>query len=253
MRMSQPEGLQKPLPRQARPFVGHGLNYGDGNTSYLNHDFFAPGHHSLVRAGAVLDRDLRRLFDFIEPCQENADCFSHQTFGQLGRAAMEVEALLSLSLDAAGLRPSGNPTMRDYRQLEDQLKLSQYRVRVPVWKQGNYQFRPFESWEPRNADDRKAPPWWNCYNHAKHDRSRNFHEASFEAAVQATAAAVVCLFAQVAGRALEVSAIDPFGSYIDNQGWLGGKRLFELKPPTWLDNEKYGFDKAQLPNSSLLP
>ena len=251
--MAQPAGLQNPLPRQARPFVGHGLNYGDGNTSYLDHQFFAPGHHSLVRAGAVLDRDLRRLFDYIEPCQENADCFSHQTFGQLGRAAMEVEALLSLSLDAAGLRPGGrNPRMGDYRQLEDQLKLSQYTVRLPQWKQENYEFRPFESWEPPSVDDRKAPLWWNCYNHAKHDRSRNFHEASFEAAVHATAAAVVCLFAQVAGRALEVSVIDPFGGYIDNQGWLDGERLFELKPPTWLESEKYGFDRAQLPGSPIL-
>ena len=142
--------------------------------------------------------------------------------------------------------------MRNYSNLEDQLKLSQYTVRLPGWKQSDYEFSPFESWTAQTADSRKAPSWWTCYNHAKHDRSRKFHEATFEAAIHATGAAVVCLFAQVAGRALEVSAIDPFGAYIDNQGWLHGKRLFEIKPPTWRDCEKYGFDKAQLPNSSLL-
>lgn len=239
-------GIDEFLPRQARPFIGsepgRSESFGDGPGSYLDDPRFAPGYHSLVRAGAVLDRELDLLFDFIEPCDENQHCFSHRTFGLLGRSAMEVEALLSLSLEAAGIEPAGGkPNMSDYKELEDDLRLSEYKVRLPIWSGVASEFQPFRQWSGE-LEERGKLDWWRCYTDTKHHRVEHFARATMRAAVEAAGAALICLFAQVAGRALDASS-DIFGAYIaDQDGWITGDRLFEILPPVWPEDDKYRFD-----------
>lgn len=234
-------GLLKPLQRVARPFVGTSANYigGNINSSYLTHPDYAPDRNQLVRAQGVLEQDLGRLFDYVEPADKNRHAYSHRIFSQLGRASMEVEALLSTSLRAAGENKS-RPNMTDYRRLNGPLRLCEYRVRLPIWEGGQKEFSPFESWS-----NGKNPEWWDSYNHSKHDRLEKFDEANLLAATRATGAALVCLFSQLAGLAME-SSTDAFSCYITTaDDWIVGDRLFALQPPSWPEIEKYEFTKEQ--------
>lgn len=190
-----------------------------------------------MRAFSVLERTLDRIFDDVEPCDGNKDCFSHETFSRLGRASMEVESLLSLQLLAAGETKS-RPNMGDYRRLNGVLRLSEYTVRLDIWEGIGGEFKPFAPW----GTPASSLPWWQQYNNSKHKRSTMFEEACLEAAVQATGAALVCLFSQVAGFALEASS-SAFG-YFNSDGWILGERLFSIQPPRWGDSEKYGFEMA---------
>lgn len=70
---------------------------------------------------------------------------------------------------------------------------------LPIWAEPGREFRPFAEWKGRLADRTKSLDWWARYNHAKHHRVDNFAEANMNAAVEAAGAALICLFAQVAG------------------------------------------------------
>ena len=234
-------GLPRPLQRVARPFVGTSANYIGGNidSSYLTHPDYAPDRNQLVRAQGVLEQDLSRLFDYVEPADRNRHAYSHRIFSQLGRASMEVEALLSSSLRAAGVG-KGRPDMRDYKRLNGPLKLSEYRVRLTIWEGEQKEFFPFESWSRG-----ESPKWWDNYNQSKHDRLEKFDKATLLAATHATGAALVCLFSQLAGLAMDCSS-DAFSCYLTTgDDWIVGNSLFALKPPSWLETEKYGFTKEQ--------
>ena len=235
-------GLRRPINRVARPFVGTDHNYVGASIeqSYLTHPDFATGRVQLARAFGVLERDLNELFDYIEPCEENSETYSHRTYAQLGRAAMEVEGLLSIGFRAAGENEC-RLSMKDYRRLNGVYRLSEYSIRVPVWDGHGAQFRPFERF---TADEDPRPVWWDCYNFAKHNRVEKFHEATLSAAVQATGGALVCLFAQIAGLAFGAST-DSLSQYSSSEGWIQGESLFEIRPPRWDEEEKYAFDKDQ--------
>ena len=68
----------------------------------LNDDFFqndyvldpryARNAIDLIRGYHLLERELFRLFDFVEPADANLQCYSHQLYAILLRASTEFEA-----------------------------------------------------------------------------------------------------------------------------------------------------------------
>ena len=96
----------------------------------------------------MLERDLQRLFDYIEPAESNLCTHSHMLFQLLLRACTEVEtnATEILSLNGYVRKDSRDWTMADYRKLETACRLSEYQVRLTIWKGAQEVFSPYPPW-----------------------------------------------------------------------------------------------------------
>lgn len=246
-----------PFRRIARPFVNYSDNWtgiGPIEKSYIRHDGFkAPDRLSLIRSFRLLNDDLARLFEFIEPDGRNSEAFSHRSYELLLRACTEVEShskaiLRANSLPEPTSRPYWNQT--NYQQLDGAMLLSAYEVRLPIWTPDpsanasqaanalRTGFAPFKDWA------RSAPGWWGAYNEVKHDRSKNLPEASLIHTVEAVAAVAILLAAQF-GPGCHTEVSDSFGAFFtSDDGYVTVAPNFEIRPPNWPQVDQYDFDLA---------
>jgi len=194
----------------------------------------------LVRAYHLLERDLYRIFDFIQPDDSNVDCYSHEIYALLLRAATEFEANATAVLRANDyVRPrGGNWNVQDYYKLNAAMRLSEYVVGVPVWRGAWRSFCPLMEWS-------QGPTlqWYRDYNSVKHDRSKSFARASLKNAIQAVASVYCILFAQFHANVFDPH--HPISMYDSSDaGELSHDAcMLAIRPPkTWLTAECYDFN-----------
>jgi hypothetical protein len=191
----------------------------------------------------ILKRDLRRVFEFVEPNAWNNATFSHRIFELLLRACTEVEALCRLVFSKNHVTIERNANMIRFSDLEGPMRLSQYDIScVDI---DHPAIKPFESFANPKRDCR-SPPWYRAYNDAKHNRLENFSEASLENLIQGMSAVFTLLIAQV-------------GPFFDDrlQIWHGGAGFRAVHDlfcqqvlPNWSVDEQYDFDWNQLKSDS---
>ncbi len=135
--------------------------------SHLRHD------HLVV--WDLLNRELQRVLEYVEPVKQNADVYSFRICDLILRTCMEFEAVCR---DAVSI-VIGDPTPRHkmkvghYFKLRDFYNLSRYDVGVMFWRPKVY-VDPFGPWWGPNPN----LPWWNRHHALKHDRHTNFHDAT---------------------------------------------------------------------------
>ncbi len=147
--------------------------------------------HGTVATSILIDR-LRRVFDHVEPDPKNGRVWGHVIRELLILAATEFETAAASVLRANGV-PERRFSTIDYVRLLDPMHLDGRGARLalyPAWPL----VRPFEGWSAENPT--ASLRWYDAYNRVKHDRERNFHLATLEAAIHATVAAVLMLVAQ---------------------------------------------------------
>ena len=182
--------VKRPYFLCVRPDV-HGY-YDTGNQEYILDPRYAPDARHYIRAFLILQQDLQRLFEFIEPADANGSTYSFRALELLLRACGEVEANCRAILDANDYVPGKWPTMTDYRKLDATHRLSSYSVRLPVWT-GDHSVRtPFEAWKSPKG----LLPWYTAHHGGKHNRHEEFPGASLNNVVDAVAAVVVLLASQ---------------------------------------------------------
>ena len=230
-------GQPQPYYRICRPFT-NGLYLQNVESTYLRAPRYATDANHLIRAYYLLENDLLRIFDFIEPANNNLTVYSHQLYQLLLRACTEVETNAKAILTANGYTKSGNMAMPDYSKIESACRLSEYVVTLPVLSGTKNRWQPFLNW-------RSSQPleWYQAYNSVKHNRFENFQSANLGNVLDAVAAVFILLFAQ-----FYVFAFHPYhivtSYYLPENGRLSHERCFfqiEL-PSNWLDDEKYDFD-----------
>ncbi|MBU0567456.1 hypothetical protein KJ693_00845 [bacterium] len=187
----------------------------------------------------ILKADLKKIFEYIEPCKSNYNTYSHRTFELLVRACTEVESLCKLvfSKNNKPLGQKGN--IKRYSDLEGAMKLSEYEVLCYGFNHDP--FKPFSSFSDPVRDQR-SPSWYRAYNDVKHNRSENFHLASLENIIQAVAAVYVLLVAQYGLDLLQVSLQGAHLKAIYNN-------MFRTKVVKWPEDEKYGYRWEDLKNT----
>jgi len=82
-------GIKRPYRRTARAFA-NGL-YTGGDQRYLYHAKFARDADMYARGFSLIQADLRKLFEYIEPSDQNCNCYSFRIHELLFRACVEVE------------------------------------------------------------------------------------------------------------------------------------------------------------------
>jgi len=180
----------------------------------------------------ILKRDLKRLFEYIEPCQSNLSTFSHRTFELLIRACIEIEALCKLVFAKNNVILERSNIIR-YSDLNSAMRLSDYEVLSYGFQ--HPPFLPFQAFANPVKKER-SPIWYRAYNNVKHNRTDNFSDASLENVIQAVGGVYVLLVAQF-GLGFDHKIQLSFTGYLqDSPDFFRVKEL-----PQWSDDEQYQF------------
>lgn len=118
--------LDKPYRRIIRPFTlsEDGYSVGVLDDSYLMDSDYVPDRVTLIRAYNTIERDLVRLFEYVEPADANLATYSHRVYELLLRACTEFEANCKGILNANAYAKSGNWNIADYYRINSSSRLS---------------------------------------------------------------------------------------------------------------------------------
>lgn len=229
--------LARPYRRTCRQLVD-GSYANSGNGRYVTHNRFAKDPEHYVRAFLLIQKDLRELFDYIEPADQNLLCYSYRLHELLLRACIEVEANCKAILLENGYQKAGDLRMKDYIKIEQSHRLSEYEIRIPAWSGDSGTRQPFAPWAKGSS-----LPWYQAYNATKHDRHAEFKLATFGTMLDAVCGCLVVLSSQFrdhdfSGQSDILVAEGPSDGMSDA---IGG--FFRVRfPQSWPTNERYGFD-----------
>lgn len=239
-------GISKPFYRIARPkaFI----------PDYVVDKRYASDRLQLGRAYMNIEKELRTIFNFIEPDESNKNAFSFELYSLLLRACTEVELNCKLIMEANGATPQGRHfTMTDYKKLESASLLSKYKAVFQNWRQRNEstgelayvkkEFCPFVNFE---ATISKSPDWYVAYNDVKHNREENLEKANLENCMNAVAGILILLYSQFGSRCIETYGYNElYFQDLDKCDFeFDADVIFEIHPPSlndWSDSELYDF------------
>ncbi len=243
--------ISKPFHRNCRRFVTR-TNSGYSSIAFIKDREYAisPAHY--VRAFFLIQDDLKRIFEFVEPSDLNLQTYSYRIHELLIRTCIEIEANFKAILKENIYNPinrKGEPreeeywTINDYKKINKTHHLSSYKVMVPTWSGNNSLFQPFEAWKTNGKLS-----WYDAYNNSKHDRHNKFIQANFNNLLNAISGLVVILSSQF--KDVEFSSNDELMAFNDDGYYkmasaIGGFFRIEF-PKDWEDEEKYDFDWSVL-------
>lgn len=232
--------IDRPFVRTARQFLAGSYDRA-AKTAYTEDPRFAVEPEHYIRSFQILLKDLRDLFDYVEPADINESCYSYRIHALLLRTCVEVEANCKAILQENGYQSSGNLTMNDYKKIDATHRLSSFKIVVPHWS-GKHSVRtPFAAWKTAGS-----LPWYGAYNAAKHDRHNAFERATFLHLVDAFSGLLALLSAQFIGNDFTGDVQWVRGSSADGtKRGIGG--FFRVRyPDDWPDDECYDFDWTTL-------
>lgn len=229
--------LDNPYKRIARPFDHPRGSWiiGSIHQSYLLNSDFAVNRTSAIRAYHTIEKDLRQVFDFIEPDNRNLTTFSTRLYEIFLRASTEFESncklILSENVYSYGKR---NLNITDYKRINEATHLLEYKIQLSVWANQPLLLEPFLCWSSCETLN-----WYKEYNAVKHNRSSEFHRANLKNTVDAVAALFIILFAQF--NVLTFSSHELVEHLNDVDGWLTHHNsIFWVKVPiNWREDECY--------------
>jgi hypothetical protein len=251
--------ISKPYYRIIRPFFPHG----DPEIYFAHYWYichkpyvldarYGDDRSELWRAYMLIEKDLLRLFEYIEPTDDNLSAYSHRTYELLLRAATEFETNCKRILLANGYEKEGTLNVTDYFKVNRSSRLGDYSVSLMEWYPEPKSLKPFETW---NSETFSPLPWYQSYNQVKHDRNLNFPRASLENVVNAVAGLYVVLFSQffVINKVSAGSNMDSLYEYrhlFNEETMSKWGDIFQVCPPyNWSDDELYDFDWDTLKDS----
>jgi hypothetical protein len=241
----------KPFHRNFRAFV-NSPNAGYSSWAYIVDRAYAKNPEHYVRAFLLIQSDLQRLFEFVEPADTNLTAYSYRIHELLMRTCIEVEAnfkailkenIFNPTKSDGSAKPETNWNISDYKKVNSTHHLASYKIFIPIWDGTNSCFEPFKAW-----GGSAGLTWYQAYNASKHDRQKEFNRANFENLLNAVAGLLVLLSSQFG---TEDFSPDSTGlavttdTYYSTSPALGGFFHIEF-PNDWQESEKYDFDWSQL-------
>lgn len=251
--------ISKPFHRNYRK-VKEGSNSGYSDWAYIVDRDYAQSPEHYTRAFSIIQSDLMKLFEFLEPCDINLTTYSFRIHELLMRICIEVEANFKAILReniysptytngirAGQQRLENDWNINDFRKVNKTHHLDNYTVEFPYWKGNNKRIRPFDKWATNGPLE-----WYQAYNKSKHDRFNSFEEANFKNLLYAYSGLFVLLSSQfrnhsfsTGGQSLGV-LVD---SYYAGEFGIGGFLMIEF-PTNWDEDEMYDFDWSKLKKES---
>ena len=242
----------RPFHRNYRP-VKEGPSSGYSDWAYITEPNYCQNPEHYVRAFIIIQQDILKLFQAIEPADINNSTYSFRTHELLMRICIEVEANFKAILKenifnpvylrgprAGQERPERTWNMNDYKIINSTHRLSDYSIEFPIWR-GEQRIRaPFANW-----NNNELINWYQIYNRAKHDRIGAFQEANFSVLLDAFAGLAVLLSSQF--RTVSFQPGPALMALESNDCGIGDYLIFNF-PTTWTEDEKYNFNWSELRN-----
>jgi hypothetical protein len=233
--------INKPYFRIYRPGAGDFADYCTDRRNAENSDI-------LCRAYILLENDLRKIFEYVEPCSHNLNTNSHRMYELFLRASTEFESNAKGILKANGYSTvDRNMNIRDYKKLDLATKLSEYQLEIGFWRPSKMVITPFADWK-------KGPSlkWYQDYNSVKHNRDEYFHLATLQNTLESVAAVLAILYAQFDFNTFTSHTANPIILSHDNENItpLSDTMFQVIKPHTWTADEKYQFDWVVLKSNN---
>ena len=127
----------------------------------------------------LLHEDYERIFEYIEPHDDNINTYSHRNYELLLRAATEFENICKQILSNKGYQKQSNEmNITDYRTIlsyQEYEILQKSSVQISVWTPSDRNIEPFKDWYSSGKLF-----WYQQYNEVKHNRESMFRLASLE-------------------------------------------------------------------------
>lgn len=224
--------LEKPYYRIFRP----------GIDEIVLNKCYANDRISLCRALKLIVNDLGNIFEYIEPCNDNLNTYSHRTYELFLRTCTEFEANCKSILKANGYSKTGTLNIQDYYKIDKSSKLSDYKVKLNIWKPNSKIYMPFSDWK-----DGYSLKWYQDYNKVKHDREENFKYASLENLVQAVTGLICILFSQFGIETLYAYNACAISTKDEDGYKFRDDFMFSIKEPdNWIESEKYNISNKNI-------
>ncbi len=249
--------INKPYHRNYRKMKeGEQFQYSDG--AYIVDREYAQNPEHYTRAFSIIQADLLKLFEYIEPSDINEITYSFRIHELFMRTSIEVEANFKAILrenifsptykngnNKGEIRPENEWNINDFKLINKTHHLDEYSIELPFW-QGNNKIRiPFLDWKTS-----KSLKWYQSYNKSKHERFVNFKEASFGNLIEAYSGLFVLLSSQFKTESFlpgnETYTL--FGNRYFNGSFGIGDFLMVRFPDNWKDDEMYCFNWMELKN-----
>lgn len=244
--------IKKPFHRNYRP-MKPGENYGSNNRAYIRDEQYAQNAEHYIRAFLIIQADLIKLFEFIEPSDVNLKTYSFRIHELLMRTCIEIEANFKAIFKENIYSPTNSDgrnriekhwNINDYEKINVTHRLSDYTAELPIWKGKNKRWQPFGMWITE-----KRLIWYQAYNKSKHDRLHSFEEANLENLLSAFSGLFILLSSQFRTETFSPGP-KALGGFLSDSGskpivGIGGYLVVEF-PKNWEENELYDFDWATL-------
>ncbi len=242
--------FNKPFHRNYRG-IKKAHNSGYSDWAYIVDPEYCQNPEHYTRAFIIIQEDLLKLFQSIEPADVNNNTYSFRTHELLMRVCIEVEANFKAILkenifnpvfgggpNAGQPRPEKYWNMNDYKLVNRTHRLGDYSVEFPIWK-GNQNIRtPFVNWNNNGSIE-----WYQVFNRAKHDRINSFQEANFSTLLDAFAGLSILLSSQFRTDDFQPG---PALMALESSNCGIGDYLIIHFPGTWTEDEMYDFDWSEL-------
>lgn len=248
--------LTKPFRRTVRPFTDQTYHGPSADWMYMLHPDFAESPRHYVRAFKLILSDFDELLNYVEPCDQNLETVSLKIHELLVRTCIEIEANFTAILRENNYGNGKWNLEKDFSKIELSHKLSEYRVRMPLWKGTSDIRMPFKNWSDRSKKNWHILPWYQANNKSKHYRHEHFDKATFGNLIDALGGLVVLLSAQfreeeysTGAKALSIGGHYSYGFDPNWQDTIGG--YFRVQyPSSWLKDELYDFNWQSLSSNT---
>lgn len=245
----------KPFHRNYRP-VKEGENSGYSDWAYIIEKDYSQNPEHYTRAFLIIQEDILKLFQYVEPSDMNKKTFSFRIHELLMRTCIEVEANFKAILREniytptfKGGQKKGQPkTEKDWNIIDFKIinkthHLDDYSIELPFWKGAENIRKPFVNWKTKDELE-----WYQAYNQSKHDRINNFEQANLNNLIDAYSALCTLLSSQF--RHVDFQP-DPNNIQANGYCYYGGgfgigDYLMVDYPEDWNDDEKYNFNWTEL-------
>jgi len=236
-------------------------NSGYSNWAFIVDKEYAINPHHYTRAFLLLQEDIKRLFEYIEPSDVNLVTFSFRIHELFMRTCIDIESNFKAILNENIYHPvfrrgvnAGQPrnedlwNINDYSKINKSHHLDNYSIELPFWRGNNNIFKPFQEWKTGTSLS-----WYQAYNETKHNRNEKFELASFKNLMLSYTALFTLLTAQFKNVDFSPGdeAITAEGnSYFEGEFGIGGYLIIHY-PMNWSEEEKYDFDWSNLKEETI--
>ena len=234
--------IKKPYHRLYRPMI-EGRYGGD-----YQHDYnFAKDPTHYTRSFFMIQEDIKKLFRYIEPADQNLQTYSLEIYQLLLRTATEIEANFKAILRENEYNKSQNLNIHDYKKINHSHHLDAYSAEFPIWTGEKRIYSPFKPWRTKDSLN-----WYMAYNQCKHDRIKNLHFANFENLLNAYCGLFILLCSQFGSCSYEpgpvLLCLGQDSNYYHGDFGLGDYLIIHY-PTDWAQDDYYDFDWNELKNT----